>query len=93
MRTHAHTKGGRVLILGRVGQRDLHLTPPATDRDRIEESPGVTIRWFTDADRQDIRDAEAERRVLAELVDEYVPTREITGEGRAERIARRAGSA
>ncbi len=50
---------------------------------------GVTLRWFTDADRQDMRDAEEEHRVLAELVDEYVPTREITGEERAERIARR----
>jgi len=27
----------------------------------------VTIRWFTDADRQDMRNAEEERRVLDEL--------------------------
>ncbi|SDC70015.1 hypothetical protein SAMN05660690_2183 [Geodermatophilus telluris] len=27
----------------------------------------MTIRWFTDADRQDLRDAEEGRRVLAEL--------------------------
>jgi hypothetical protein len=27
----------------------------------------VTIRWFTDADRQDIRNAKEERRVLDEL--------------------------
>ena len=29
--------------------------------------PGVTIRWFTDADRQDMRNAKEERRVLDEL--------------------------
>jgi hypothetical protein len=29
--------------------------------------PGVTIRWFTDADRQDMRNAKDERRVLDEL--------------------------
>ena len=29
--------------------------------------PVVTIRWFTDTDRQDMRNAEEERRVLDEL--------------------------
>jgi hypothetical protein len=48
----------------------------------------VTIRWFTDADRQDMRDAEEERRVLDELVRKYVPMRTMTAEERAEAIAR-----
>lgn len=29
--------------------------------------PVVTIRWFTDADRQDMRNAKEDRRVLDEL--------------------------
>jgi hypothetical protein len=29
--------------------------------------PVVTIRWFTDTDRQDMRNAKEERRVLDEL--------------------------
>jgi hypothetical protein len=33
--------------------------------------PGVAIRWFTDADRQDMRDAAEERRVLQELTLKY----------------------
>jgi hypothetical protein len=47
----------------------------------------VAIRWFTDADRQDMRDAAEERRVLYELQRKYAPCREITPEERAERIA------
>ena len=47
---------------------------------------GVTIRWFTDADRQDMRDAAEERRVLDELVLRYA-TRVMSAEERAERIA------
>jgi hypothetical protein len=47
----------------------------------------VTIRWFTDADRQDMRNAVEERRVMYELVQKYAPGREITAEERAERIA------
>ena len=47
----------------------------------------MTIRWFTDADRQDMRDAAEEVRVLAELQRKYAPCREITPEERAERIA------
>jgi hypothetical protein len=47
----------------------------------------MTIRWFTDADRQDMRDAVEEALVLAELVRRYRPTREITAEERAEWIA------
>lgn len=47
----------------------------------------MTIRWFTDADRQDMRDAAEERRVLDELVQKYRPMRTITAEERAERIA------
>ena len=46
----------------------------------------MTIRWFTDADRQDMRDAAEERRFLAELYQKYW-TREVTAEERAERIA------
>jgi hypothetical protein len=49
--------------------------------------PGVTIRWFTDADRQDMRVAAEEARVLAELVRKYAPCREMTPEDRAEAIA------
>ncbi len=70
----------------RVGQRDPNPTPLRT----VTESrslPGVTIRWFTDADRQDMCDAAEERRVVDELVRKYVPCREITPEERAERIA------
>ena len=48
----------------------------------------MTIHWLTDADRQDMRDAEEERRVLDELVRRYRPMRTITTEERAERIAR-----
>jgi len=47
----------------------------------------VTIRWFTDADRQDMRDAAEERLVLDELVRKYAPCRPITAEERAKRIA------
>jgi hypothetical protein len=47
----------------------------------------VTIRWFTDADRQDVRDAAEEVRVLAELQRKYAPPRVMTVEERAERIA------
>jgi hypothetical protein len=54
-----------------------------TDPRRV---PGVTIRWFTDADRQDMRDAAEERRVLDELVRKYTTYREITPEERAEAI-------
>jgi hypothetical protein len=57
-------------------------------RQRPEEPPGVTIHWFTDADRQDMRDAAEERRVLDELVQKYAPTRTMTAEERAEAIAR-----
>ncbi len=31
----------------------------------------MTIRWFTDRDRQDMRDAQEERRVLDELELKY----------------------
>jgi hypothetical protein len=47
----------------------------------------MTIRWFTDADRQDMGDAVEEALVLAELVRRYRPMREITAEERAEWIA------
>jgi hypothetical protein len=47
---------------------------------------GVAIRWLTDADRQNMRDAAEERRVLDELMRKYAP-RTITAEERAERIA------
>ncbi len=47
----------------------------------------MAIRWLTDADRQDMRDAAEEALVLAELVRRYRPTREITAEERAERLA------
>ncbi len=47
----------------------------------------MTTRWFTDADRQDMRDAAEEVRVLAELERRYAPPcREITPEERAELI-------
>jgi hypothetical protein len=47
----------------------------------------VAIRWLTDADRQDMRDAAEEARVLYELRRKYAPGREITAAERAERIA------
>ena len=47
----------------------------------------MAIRWFTDADRQDMRDAAEERLVLYELVRKYAPCRTITPEERAKRIA------
>ena len=47
----------------------------------------MIIRWLTDDDRQDMRDAAEEALVLAELVRRYKPTREITAEERADRIA------
>ncbi len=47
----------------------------------------MTIRWFTDADRQDMRDAAEERRVLRELEDKYAPLHIMTAEERAEAIA------
>ncbi len=43
----------------------------------------MTIRWLTNADRQDIRDAAEERRVLDALIRKY-RLREITAEERAE---------
>ncbi len=42
----------------------------------------MTIRWFTDADRQDMRDAEEERRVLYELELKYRPMHVMTPEER-----------
>lgn len=48
----------------------------------------MTIRWFTDADRQDIRDAEEERRVLYELIEKYDPPRTMTDEEREAAIKR-----
>ena len=48
----------------------------------------MTIRWFTDADRQDMRDAEEERWVLDELVGECASLRTMTAEDRAEAVAR-----
>ncbi len=47
----------------------------------------MTIRWFTDADRQDMRDAAEESRVLYELVDKYAPCRVMTPEDRDKAIA------
>ncbi len=47
----------------------------------------MTIRWFTDADRQDMRDAEEERRVLAELVDKYMLMHVMTPEERDVAVA------
>ncbi len=48
----------------------------------------MTIWWLTDANRQDMRDAEEERLILDELVRRYRPMRTITTEERAERTAR-----
>ena len=42
----------------------------------------MTIRWFTDVDRQDMRDAAEERRVLDELERKYRPLHTITPEER-----------
>ncbi len=72
--------------MGRLGHRQVPLSG-VSGRAQTEESPGVTIRWFTDADRQDMRDAADERRVLAELQDKYAPLHVITPEERAEAIA------
>ncbi len=47
----------------------------------------MTIRWLTDADRQDMRDAAEERRVLAELARKYAPCRVMTPEERDEAVA------
>ncbi|SET40491.1 hypothetical protein [Geodermatophilus poikilotrophus] len=47
----------------------------------------MAVRWFTDADRQDMRNAAEERRVLDELVRTYAPLRVMTAEERAEAIA------
>jgi hypothetical protein len=47
----------------------------------------VTIRWFTDADRQDMRNAAEERRVLYELLDKYRPLHVLTPEERDEAVA------
>ena len=46
----------------------------------------MTIRWFTDADRQDMRDAAEESRVLDELVRKYAQ-RGMTPEERDEAVA------
>ncbi len=47
----------------------------------------MTIRWFTDADRQDIRDAAEERRVLFQLEMRYLPLRTMTPEERDVAVA------
>jgi hypothetical protein len=53
--------------------------------------PGVTIRRFTDADRQGMREAERTHaellRVYDELVWKYAPPRMMTPEDRSEAIA------
>ncbi len=43
---------------------------------------GVTIRWFTDAARQDMRDAAEARRVLDELERAYRPLHTMTAQER-----------
>ncbi|WP_138758737.1 hypothetical protein [Modestobacter altitudinis] len=48
----------------------------------------MTIRWFTDADRQALREAQEERRVLDELIQKYDPPHEMTDEERDAAIAR-----
>ncbi|ADB76071.1 hypothetical protein [Geodermatophilus obscurus] len=47
----------------------------------------MTIRWFTDADRQDMRDAAEERQVFYELLDRYLPMHVLTPEERDEAVA------
>ncbi len=47
----------------------------------------MTIRWFTDADRQDMRDAAEERRVLFELEMKYLPLHTMTPEERDVAVA------
>ncbi len=47
----------------------------------------MTIRWFTDADRQAMRDAEEERLVLDELVRKYRPMHVMTTEERDVQVA------
>ena len=47
----------------------------------------MTIRWFTDADRQDMRDAAEEVRVLAELVRKYAPPHVMTPEEHDKAVA------
>lgn len=39
--------------------------------DRVEHNPRMAIHWFTDRDRQDMRDAEEERAVLEALERKY----------------------
>ncbi|GAB3304987.1 hypothetical protein GCM10027451_11090 [Geodermatophilus aquaeductus] len=39
----------------------------------------MVIRWFSDADRQDMADAREERRVLAALDEEYTTYQEDPG--------------
>ena len=46
----------------------------------------MTIRWFTDADRQALQDAAEERRVLDELYRKY-RTRVMTPAERDEAVA------
>ena len=47
----------------------------------------MAIHRYTDADRQDMRDAAEEVRVLAELQRKYAPPHVMTAEERAEAIA------
>ncbi len=47
----------------------------------------MTIRWYTDADRQAMRNAAEEGWVLDELVRKYAPLRVMTAEERAEAVA------
>ena len=49
----------------------------------------MTIRWFTDADRQDMRNAAEEARVLHELQDKYQPMHVMTPEERDVQVPHR----
>lgn len=48
----------------------------------------MAIRWLTDADRQDMRDAAEERRVLEELELKYRRMHVMTTEERDVQVAR-----
>ncbi|WP_139177211.1 hypothetical protein [Geodermatophilus siccatus] len=47
----------------------------------------MTIRWLTDADRRDIRNAQEEVEVLSELMRRYAPPHVMTPEERERAIA------
>jgi hypothetical protein len=85
MYTHARAHKGRPGVDLEKGGAEI--STPLRTVTKSRSFAGVTIRWFTDADRQDMLNAEEERWVLRELEDKYMPMHVMTAEERDVAVA------